>query len=310
MSDPYVVLHGGFHKTATSHIQSILARNSNMLKRKGTYYIHHRDTRKKLTVPSQFNTYIKLGMKWDPVISDEELVQITTEFFDGLNVPDNTRLILSDENLAGHCGHCVKRGLLYRWHKKLLKTFASQIPWTVKELHLSVRNYADFFASAYVEYLRSVSSTWIIDENLMRLQVMQNVPAWHSVIESMGKCFPDATIFVWKYEDFRTLEGRVLSNICGPEINVKNLKQPKDKNKRPTASGRAVFELLQLMHKDGVESALEHRLELQEQFPKGDQFGSYDPWTHHERAHLGRMYERDLGVIEENPQVRFVWPDC
>jgi len=306
MTDPYVVLHGGFHKTATSHIQSILARNSKMLARKGAHYVHHRDTRKQLTVPTQFNTYVKLGMDWDPVITDADLAEITGNFFRNLDVEPGARLILSDENMAGHCGHCVKRGLLYRWHPKILKAFAFQFPWRIRELHLGVRNYADFFASAYVEYLRSVSSKSIIDEPKMRLQVMQNTPSWHKVLTSMIASFPNAKITVWKYEDFRNIDKLVLANLCGPTVDVGKLKQPKDKNKRPTASGKAVSELLKLIHQEGPEYALEHRLGLQEQYPRGPLYGSYDPWTQQERTHLTRLYERDIEGIRNDPSIELL----
>ena len=110
MSRPYIVLHGGFHKTATSHLQSLMARNSKMLERAGVHYVHHRDTRKRLTVPVQCNVYNAIGMDWDPKISDEELAEMTGAFLDELVATGADRIILSDENMAGHCGHCVKRG--------------------------------------------------------------------------------------------------------------------------------------------------------------------------------------------------------
>lgn len=303
---PYIVLHGGFHKTATSHIQSMLARNSKQLERKDVMYVHHRDMRKRLTVPVQCNVYNKLGMDWDPKISDEELKEMTGVFFDELIEGNPKRIILSDENMAGHCGHCVKRGVLYRWRRKLIEVFAEQFPNGVNEVHLGLRNYADFFASAYVEYLRSVTGQWFVDEPKMRRQVMENMPSWHNILKSVVTLFPGAKVFVWRYEDFRQIDRSILANLCGPEIDVEKLSEPKDRNKRPTASGRAVAELLQLIHKDGADAALEQRVALQEQYPRGPEFGSYDPWTPNERAHLTRVYDRDISDIRANPDITLV----
>ena len=300
---PYIVLHGGFHKTATSHIQSMLARNAKMLDRAGVHYVHHRDTRKRLTVPVQCNVYNSVGMDWDPKISDEELREMTAAFFDELLPRGGGRLILSDENMAGHCGHCVKRGVLYRWRRALIEVFAAQFPQPVAEVHLGVRNYADFFASAYVEYLRSVSGQWFVDEKRMRRQVMENMPSWHNILKSVVTFFPGARVFVWKYEDFRQMDNLILANLCGPSVDVGDLKAPKDQNKRPTASGRAVAELLHLIHLDGADAALERRVELQEAYPRGATYGGYDPWTAHERAHLTRIYERDIEEIRANPDL-------
>ena len=306
MSDPYIVLHGGFHKTATSHVQSILSRNAKMIRRSGVQYVHHRDTRKQLTVPCQYNTYIKLGMDWDPVISDEELAVTTGAFFRDLAKEGAKRIIISDENIAGHCGHCIKRGLLYRWHRKILEVFSSQFPWPVRELHLSVRNYADFFSAAYVEYLRSVSSTAFLDEPKMRLQIMNNMPNWYDVLKSMMEFFPEAKLIVWKYEDFRKMEQDVLANLCGSDVDVSRLKSPSDKNKRPTASGRAVEELLQVIHNVGAEEALNQWQAIQEKFPRGEDYGNYSPWSEFERAHLSRMYEKDVEDIRNDPNIHFL----
>lgn len=302
-AQPYIVLHGGFHKTATSHIQSMLARNAKQLERAGVHYVHHRDMRKRLTVPVQCNVYNKLGMDWDPKISDDELKEMTGAFFDEIAQDGPKRIILSDENMAGHCGHCVKRGVLYRWRRRLIEVFAAQFPNGVNEVHLGVRNYADFFASAYVEYLRSVTGQWFVDEPKMRRQVMENMPNWHNILKSVVTLFPGAKVVVWRYEDFRRLDTRILANLCGPGVDVSSLKTPKDTNKRPTASGHAVAELLQLIHKDGADAALEQRVALQEAYPRGAEFGSYDPWTAQERAHLTRMYARDLDDIRANPEI-------
>ena len=305
MSEPYVVLHGGFHKTATSHIQSMLGRNAGYLKKQGVLYVHHRDMRKELTVPCQLYVYEQKGMNFRTKYTAAELAEKTGAFFDGLIGKKDRidRVILSDENLAGHCGHCVKRGLLYLWRDELVGAIAGQIPWTVREVHLGLRNYADFFASAYVEYLRSVTSKNFIDETVMRKRVLEHMPNWMKVLKVMRNSFPEAKICVWRYEDFRQLDERVLSNLCGPSVDVSKLKQPKDKNKRPTASGRAVSELLQMIHRDGAEAALEQRVALQEKYPRGPDHGGYDPWTAHERAHLKRMYDQDIADIRANPDI-------
>lgn len=308
MSRPALVLHGGFHKTATSHIQSMLARNSKMLERNGVGYLHHRDMRKRLTVPVQCNVYNAIGMDWDPKISDTELAAMTGTFFDELMGLGADRLILSDENMAGHCGHCVKRGVLYRWRRKLIEVFAAQFPYPVTEVYLGVRNYADFFASAYVEYLRSVQGRWFVDEPVMRRQVLENMPSWHNILKSIVTFFPEARVTVWKYEDFRQLDREILGRLCGPGVDVSKLKEPKDKNKRPTASGRAVAELLQLIHREGAEYALNERVRLQEAYPRGKEYGSYDPWTEQERRHLTRIYENDIAQIGADPAIHLLTP--
>ena len=67
--------------------------------------------------------------------------------------------------------------MLYRWRRKLIEVFAAQFPYAVSEVHLGVRNYADFFASAYVEYLRSVTGQWFVDERMMRRHFRRSIDA-------------------------------------------------------------------------------------------------------------------------------------
>lgn len=110
---PVVVVHGGVHKTATSHIQSILQRNAGRLRKSGVHYVHHRDTRKEFTVPTQLNGYEKLGLKYKTKVPDDELAQKALAFFDDIGAAPGERIVLSDENMPGHSGQCVRSGQLY-----------------------------------------------------------------------------------------------------------------------------------------------------------------------------------------------------
>ena len=306
MSVPYVVLHAGFHKTATSHIQAVLGRNEKMLRKAGVAYVHHRETRKDLTVPCQLFVYEAQGLDYRTKYTETELRARTGAFFDAVLAGDPRRVILSEENMAGHCGHCVKRGLLYVYRDQLTRTFAAQFPVPVAELHLGIRNYADFFASAYVEYLRSLGPGKFTDEAEMRLQVLAHMPNWHKALKSVMAAFPGASLTVWTFEAFRSLDRAILANLIGPEVDVTTLKAPSDKNKRPSASGRAVEALLQIIHREGVAAAMARRVELQECYPRGPEFGGYDPWTAEERAHLTRIYARDVEAIRADPQIRML----
>jgi len=309
MSKPYIVVHGGFHKTATSHVQSILGRNAGHMAKRGVNYVHHRETRKRFTIPTQVNAYEKIGLDWNPKISDPELVKMSKSFFNELKKAGQERIILSDENMAGHCGHCVKRGVLYRWRRQLIKNFAENIRLPVREVHIAVRNYPDFFASAYVEYLRSVSGQWFVSEEQMKRQVLENMPSWLNVLKTIQTFFPDSQITIWKHEDFRKLEPVVLQNLCGPSVDITKLKVPQDANKRPTASGKAVAELLRMIYTEGADQALAQRVDLQEKYPRGKEWGNYDPWTETERAHLTRFYQKDLEEIAREPGLTLISPE-
>ncbi len=305
---PEVVLHGGVHKTATSHIQSILQRNAGRLRKSGVHYVHHREMRKEYTVPIQLNGYEKIGMDFQPKVTDDELVNLANAFFAKIGAGPGERIVLSDENMAGHSGHCVKRGLIYRWRQMLLPIFAHHIPHPVIEIHLAIRNYPDFFASAYVEFLRSASGEKVVSEESMKRAVLSNLPSWKGLIDLTLETFPEAQLFLWRYEDFRALSDTVIANLCGPQVDVGTLASPKRKRGRPSASHRAVQELLIEIERNGGDAALARRVEIQEAYPRGPEFPGYDPWSKHERAHLTRLYEKDVAAIASRPRVTLLTP--
>jgi hypothetical protein len=279
-----------------------------MLHKNRVFYVHHRETRKELTIPCQLYVYEKKGQNYRVKYNDTELSEKTGAFFANLLKNECKRIILSEENMAGHCGHCVKRGLLYAWRDKLVSTFARQFPVSVNEVHLCIRNYADFFASAYTEYLRSLGPDRFVDEPIMRKRVLDHMPSWHDALVTVMNAFPKAQMTIWMFEEFHVLENNILANLIGPDVEVSKIKFPRTEKKRASASGRAVAELLQIIRDEGVEIAMEKRVELQEKYPRGTQYASYDPWTKFERHHLDEAYIRDIESIRADPNIRLLRP--
>lgn len=306
---PYVVVHGGVHKTATSHVQSILQRNAGRLRKQGVHYIHHRDTRKKYTVPVQLNGYEKIGLNYKTKIPDKMLAKKSAGFFADVGAGPGERIILSDENMPGHSGHCVRSGLLYNRRDVLIPIFAQNIPYPVREVHLALRNYADFFASTFVEFLRSASGEKVITEAQMKRAVLSNLPSWTGFVDLVISCFPEARLTIWRHEDFRALSGCIIGNLCGPGIDPAELAEPKRSRGRPSASHRAVQELLMAIEREGGDAALARRVEIQDAYPRGPDYPGYDPWTAAERAHLTRIYDKDMGEIAMRKNVTVLRPE-
>ena len=305
---PFVVVHGGVHKTATSHIQAILQRNAGRMRKRGVHYVHHRDTRKKYTFPTQLNGYEKLGLDYKTKVPDALMAQKAAQFFDEIGAGPGERIVLSDENMPGHSGHCVRSGQLYNRRDVLIPIFARHIPYPVTEVHLAIRNYADFFASTFIEFLRSAKGENVIPEAQMKRAVLSNLPSWSGFVEVIEACFPQAHLTIWRHEDFRALSQTVIGNLCGPGIDIDALVSPKRKRGRPSASHRAVQELLIEIERSGGTAALARRVEIQDAFPRGPDYPGYDPWSASERAHLTRLYDRDVAEIGRRDRVSLLNP--
>lgn len=313
MTEPYTVLHGGFHKTATTFLQKSLQRNKGKLAKSGVHYVPHRDLRKNFTVPCQQNAYQAIGIKRKTQISDAQLRQLADTFFAPVTRDPPTRLILSDENLAGHCGNCVKTGQLYRFRDPFLASFAKVTPYPVQEIFLSVRNYADFFAGAYVEYVRSLQddSTTITTPQMMRTRVFNHMPGWNGVINIVAKHFPQAHIFVWRFEDFVAndrMAPALLQKLVGVGVDVESFKAPQGNSQRQSASGIAMAELERIALTDGLPRMVAVRQEIQNKFPRNAENGRFDPWEVWERAHLDRLYTSDIARLRTNRSVTLLEP--
>ncbi|WP_318167768.1 hypothetical protein [Roseobacter sp.] len=305
---PYVIVHGGVNKTATSYVQAILKRNAGKLRKRGVHYIHHRHTRKDYTYPCQLNGYEKLGLDYRRKFSDAALADQARAFFDTVPAGPGERIILSDENMSGHCGHCVRTGDVYNLRNTLVPIFASNIPFPVKEVHLAIREYADFFASAYVEFLRSASGQHLVSDLEMKRAVLSRLPSWVDLVELVQKSFPTAEIILWQHEDFGALSPRIIRNLCGSEVDVSDFALPKRSNDRPSASHRAIEVLLSEASRIGGAAALAKRAEIQDRYPRGPDWPRYDPWSPQERDHFRMLYRKDTDLLRDMKDVTLLAP--
>ncbi|NRB01360.1 MAG: hypothetical protein HRU32_16395, partial [Rhodobacteraceae bacterium] len=216
--------------------------------------------------------------------------------------------IVSDENIPGHCGHCVKTGSLYRFRGELLATFARSLQLDVAEVHLGIRSYDAFFAAAYVEFLRSVNSHRYSPVDQMTSRVLEKMPSWEQVIEAFGNAFPKARIFVWRHEDFARIEPLVVSNLVGQNVDPAKLRKPKLDNKRPTASAPAVHELLHQIERDGADAAVERWKDIQAAHPRAPGDPPFSPWTDEEARHLQHIYAKDTAELWARGDITAISP--
>ncbi|MEQ8897681.1 MAG: glycosyltransferase family 2 protein [Roseovarius sp.] len=305
------VLHGGFHKTATTYIQKLLEDNEAWLGGQSVYVVPHQKLRKHVTFPSQLDAFRQLKISRRTKFSEEELQGFADAFFAEPLALRPKRMILSDENLPGLPGHCVTSGGLYQYRKTFFRSFAKRIPLPVTDAFFAVRNYADFFASSYVEYLRAATATTsgkMITPEEMRRNVLASLPTWQAVLADFAEAFPETRVHVWRFEDFRALRDEVLGLFCGEGVDVRRLKDMEDAKPRPTASRRAVEELVLISELEGAGAMSERARAVQEQFPLNEENGKFDPWSAAERAHLNGLYERDWAAIRGDARLSVLEP--
>ncbi len=300
------MLHGGFHKTATTYLQRLLEDNDAWLGGQSVYMVPHLKLRKHITFPSQLDAYRNLKIRRRTKFSEEELRGFTEAFFREPIARAPARMILSDENIPGLPAHCVTTGKLYEHRRMFFKCFAKRIPVPITDAFFAVRNYADFFASSYVEYLRAATTTTtgVMDTpEAMKRNVFAALPDWRKVFEDFMDVFPGVRLHVWRFEEFRDLTPQILSGLCGEGVDVSKLKPPKERNARPSASARAVEELVLISELQGAAAMAEHAKTVQDMYPQSADYERFDPWTAGERAHLTALYDRDWSALCEDDRI-------
>ncbi|MEJ8560578.1 hypothetical protein QTO30_04570 [Yoonia sp. GPGPB17] len=137
------------------------------------------------------------------------------------------------------------------------------------------------------------------------------MPGWNGVINVVTKHFPDAHIYVWRFEDFvahSDMAPALLQQLVGNTIDVQKFDSPRDDSQRPSASARAMEQLELLALTEGLPSLVEQRIDIQNRYPRSAENGRFDPWDAWERAHLNRLYADDIARLQTNKHVTLLDP--
>jgi hypothetical protein len=302
MPDPYTVIHGGFHKTGATFLQKMLGQNQAVLSKHGIYTADHRDMRKHFTAPCQQHR----GSETSKPQNQKRLRKRTQRFFEPIVAAAPDRLIMTDQNLAGGSHHCVRTGELYRHCDAYMNVVASEIPFNVDEIHLGLRNYADYFAATYVDYisaLRPNSSNFVSPRAMCDL-VFKRLSGWDDVVSSFCANVPSAKITLWRFEDFAaqpTMQAQVIQNLLGGKFDIAKLKTDKAPLPVLETSARAMTEVQLVIESDGLQAGAKQLRALQKAYPCTTQSDAFDPWEHWERAHLTRLYDQDMDKLRGMP---------
>lgn len=301
------ILHGGFHKTATTHIQRELEAHTAALARYGVVVASHKRLRRHYTKvlaqdgvvqPREFGTN-----------ANEDHTAIA-EMFDQLRFGDTQRLVFSEENFIGHVGQVALTGDLYQSPRKYLSKLREHLPVAPTDILLAVRNYSNFFASCYVEYLGSAPHDKFVLPQIMTTKVMGNMPSWERVIDLFADVFPEAQIGVWRYEDFSANYDKIMGELTGDDA-YQMFKKSQGAEARTTKARKSVGavtiqKFLDRVAIDGIETALMRWRDIKADCHGLEDGKPFDPWTTQQRAHLEKMYDQDWQTIMNKPNVRVI----
>ncbi len=300
---PHLKLFIGAHKNASTYLQRYLAGNNNILNTFGIHFYPPYEVRQ------PFVKYInKLSKKADPNFPDKledkmQIIQQCNSFINSIRKREEIEnVILSDENMIGDCGEIFESDCIYPSCSARLNTLKEFLWEPPKQIYLSVRNFYTFIPSAYCEAIRHRPYIYF-KEYIDKLDIEKL--SWSKVIQQIISVFPESTIVVWRYEDFKPLFNKIVELMVGAEAAYSLLPTNLEKYAYPSISHK-VIEVLDLLV--GVLNRLEiYKLlpKLEEMFPKAKGYKSFSPWNDKE-ALLGSIYSSDIDNIKKISNVHFI----
>lgn len=291
---PSIDVHIGAHKTATTYIQRIAMHNNEAMAEHGLAFPHHRKVRKFLTVPYQTSVYR------NPRFTEAELEVITNNFFTSLAEPGIKRVVISDENLPGHCGHVAKSGLLYTRKKLFLGMINTYFPKSPKQVFVGVRNYKDYFSSVYGQYLLDVDIEHFVPPTTTSEQVMSRYPSWCNFIKVVGNIFPKAQIVVWPYEGIGKHWDQIFGAIFGQNLSQNlDTNLPQTDDTRQSMSGMSFNVFRERLTVDGPTLAIESIREIRDAYDTNASAGKMNIFDQEQSAELDQRYKQHLEELTQ-----------
>jgi len=189
-----IILHLGAHRTASTHVQGVLGKNTALLAGAGIAAPSQEDVKNALTKP--------LGARIPSVRAGfRPLAGLET-------------VVISDENLLGFLNRIFAHGEFYPDTARRLAKLRAMLPVDPVKIVVAIRPYDSFFASAYGRWLapgRMVLPRASVAELVLRLK-----RGWGDVLADIAEAFPESELLISEYSSDPRFGPAQLSAILGP----------------------------------------------------------------------------------------------
>jgi len=180
-------IHLGAHKTATTHLQDLLAAMRPALAEQGVDFLPHPQIRDVLRPTWQRGRRpIPLRMR----AAARGLGRLRG---------GPPRVALSEENLLGY-PHDAFSDPVYP-HAGWLRRFRRLTRGAERALFLSIRSYDGFLVSAFYEHMRFAPNAGALLA-AMRARLRARPPSWPDLLARLRRIFPGSPFRIWRYEDY------------------------------------------------------------------------------------------------------------
>jgi len=268
-----IIVHLGAHKTATTFIQNCIKINEQALLKNGVAYIH----------PTAMRT--KLNNCFLPAKFDVEKIKITlSNYFSD----DTQRLIISEENLMG-IPKQIKRGKVYTFKENSIKNIQKTFENHEIEFVLTVRSYADFLPSIYMEFLKMNKFCWF--RNFIKNLDLDSFSWTSQVSEIDAMLKPGNTLTVFKFEEIKHKLKDFYSYLIGGDQGAENFDDTIFK--RASFKKEVLVQIPKWEKQFGLKVSRQIAKKINKVLIKNNAGSKFIPWTANELQQLKHKYNED-----------------
>jgi hypothetical protein len=270
-------LHIGAHKTATTHLQNILAANKAYLLEHGIFYVPRIVIRQTGLVKIVNENYSTAGQ----TLSWGQLIRAPNE--------DVKCCVLSEENIIGGCADLLE--FLYQNVERRLLPWSHLANNRNTKLYIAIRDYANILISAYSQALRDGSKIPLFSAHLKTW--LSDKPSWCALINKIRSSFAETEITVWTFERYIADYARVASSVCGLTLPRTDIAIPE---KTKSLSADAIRRIENISPSADWKTRMQMIQEIGETDKSSEKF---DPLSVGEKSELQGRYLNDVENINK-----------
>lgn len=289
-----IVLHLGVHKTATTYLQSLLAKNLVPLERHSIGYAYPKTLRPLFArAPRQKHGFQR-------AMRNSARAWALRQVIDTAQDLQRKRLIISEEQLLGSVRALFSGRGLYRNVAKELRGVVSALQEQPVKVLMAIRKYDTFYASAYGQVLTGWK--YLPFDQELRTALLQDQRGWPDIIAELMQTLPaGSTLRLWQYERFGLEEQEILQEFVGASAQNELLALRERLGTGPSQPG---IEALDTLVAKGTVPDVEGIKRILRSYGKVKGYPGFSPWSPTEQQTLEDRYTRDIALI------RNLWPQA
>ena len=284
-----VILHLGAHKTASTHFNRLLRKNSHLTK------AHSVVVPKKDEIRSLITRRLSGGNLKD---SGPMRAEVVAQLAQG-----GRTLFISDENILGTPNRLIQNGIMYPAAGKRVRAALRVLGNQPVELMLAVREPGSFAVSSWGEAMRS----WGFQDFRSFMGAdPTNALRWTQLARRILATHPGIRLTVWTFESYRDKTRALMAEVLGVDEVAEDDLRDIGNVVRPGLSQRAVDEIQKMCEGQADVPSQDSFEDIVKAYPKSAEYPAPAPWTSQERAQLADQYKRDLRRLAQLDGVRFI----